>query len=295
MMASQSTYQESSQPTAAWVKTFRRQWPIYALNIVLLIILILPFYWTIISSLKPEQDIVTYPPRFVPNTWTLEHYVKLLVKPDARIMIWNSLLIAFGTVGIVSFCSTLAGFVVAKIEFPGRKFLFALIIMAMLLPFQSIVVPLFLEMKFFRLINTRLALVLISSTFQLPLGLLIMKNAFAALPGEMMESAQIDGCSYIQAFWRIMLPNVKIGIATVAIFTSATVWNDFLPALVFMTTKDKYTLPVGLSMSYQPPFQVYWGPVMALSVITFVPTLILFLFTQRYFIAGVSAGALSAE
>jgi multiple sugar transport system permease protein len=294
-MTNQPVHQSSPRLTAPWLKTFRQRWHVYALNLVLLLILILPFYWTIISSLKPEQDIVTYPPRFTPNPWTLEHYMKLLAKPDARIMIWNSLLIALGTVCLVSFCATLAGFAVAKIEFLGRKFLFALIIMAMLLPFQSIVVPLFLEMKFFRLINTRLALILISSTFQLPLGLLIMKNAFAALPVEMIESAQIDGCSYFQAFLRILLPNVKIGIATVAIFTSATVWNDFLPALVFMTTKSKYTLPVGLSMSYQPPFQVYWGPVMSLSVITFVPTLILFLFTQRYFIAGVSAGALSAE
>ncbi len=225
---------------------------------------------------------------------TLEHYAKLLANPDTRIMIWNSLLVALGTVCLVSFCAATAGLAVAKIEFSGRKFLcpdhygYAVAL-------QSIVLPLFLEMKFFRLLNTCLALVLISSTFQLPLGLLIMKNSFAALPRELMESAQIDGCSYAQAFWRIMLPNVKIGIATVAIFTSATVWNDFLPALVFMTTKNKYTLPVGLSMSYQPPFQVYWGPVMALSVMTFVPTLLLFLFTQRYFIAGVSAGALSAE
>lgn len=294
-MMSQPVHQKTPRATAQWQKTLARQWPVYALNLILILILILPFYWTIISSLKPEQDIVTYPPRFTPNPWTLTHYAKLLAKPDARVMIWNSLLVAFGAVGLVSFCATMAGFAVAKIDFGGRKFLFALIIMAMLLPFQSIVVPLFLEMKFFRLINTRLALVFISATFQLPLGLLIMKNAFAALPGELMESAQIDGCSYPQAFLRIMLPNVKIGIATVAIFTSATVWNDFLPALVFMTTKSKYTLPVGLSMSYQPPFQVYWGPVMALSVITFVPTLILFLFTQRYFIAGVSAGALSAE
>ena len=294
-MTPQPVHQTIPRLPAQWVKTFRRRWHIYGLNLILLFVLILPFYWTIISSLKPEQDIVTYPPRFTPNPCTLEHYGKLLTNPDTRIMIWNSLLVAVGTVCLVSFCATTAGFAVAKIEFSGRKFLFALIIMAMLLPFQSIVVPIFLEMKFFRLLNTRLALVLISSTFQLPLGLLIMKNAFAALPRELMESAQIDGCSYVQAFWRIMLPNVKIGIATVAIFTSATVWNDFLPALVFMTTKNKYTLPVGLSMSYQPPFQVYWGPVMALSVITFVPTLILFLFTQRYFIAGVSAGALSAE
>jgi multiple sugar transport system permease protein len=291
----QQYIQQPARATARWMKTLRRQWYIYALNLLLLLVLIMPFYWTMISSFKKEQDIVTYPPGFIPKPWTLEQYAKLLANPDSRIMIWNSLLIAIGTVGLVCVCATLAGFAVAKIGFPGRKLLFALIIMAMLLPFQSMVVPLFLEMKFFRLVNTRLALILISSTFQLPLGLLIMKNAFAALPGEMIESAQIDGCSYFQAFWNILLPNVKIGIATVAIFTSATVWNDFLPALVFMTTKNKYTLPVGLSMSYQPPFQVYWGPVMSLSVITFVPTLILFLFTQRYFIAGVSAGALSAE
>ena len=294
-MTPQAAHHQTQRATASWRKTLRRRWHIYVLNVLLVLVLILPFYWTLISSLKPEQDIVTSPPRFTPDPWTLEHYTKLLGNPDVRIMFGNSLLIALGTVCLVSFCATTAGFAVAKIEFGGRKFLFALIIMAMLLPFQSIVVPLFLEMKFFRLLNTRLALVLISSTFQLPLALLIMKNAFAALPAELMESAQLDGCSYPQAFWSIMLPNAKIGLASVAIFTSATVWNDFLPALVFMTTKSKYTLPVGLSMSYQPPFQVYWGPVMALSVITFVPTLLLFLFAQRYFIAGVSAGALSAE
>lgn len=270
-------------------------WHIYVLNLAFLLMIILPFYWTIISSVKKDADIVIYPPSFTPDPLTFEHFINIFTNPNSRIMIWNSFIIAAGTVFLVCVCATMAGFGVAKLNFPGRKLLFAAIIMAMLLPFQAVIVPLFLEMKFFRLVNTRLALILISSTFQLPLGLLIMRNAFAALPVEMMESAQIDGCNPFQAFFRVMLPNVKIGIATVAIFTSSTVWNEFLPALIFMTTKDKYTLPVGLSMSYQPPFQVYWGPVMALSVITFVPTLILFLFTQRYFISGVSAGALSAE
>ena len=274
---------------------FLKHWYIYVLNLAFLLMIILPFYWTIISSVKKDADIVTYPPGFIPDPLTFEHFINIFTNPNSRIMIWNSFLIAAGTVCLVCVCATMAGFGVARIRFPGRKLLFAAIIMAMLLPFQAVIVPLFLEMKFFRLINTHLALIFISSTFQLPLGLLIMKNAFSSLPAEMMESAQIDGCNYFQAFLKVMLPNVKIGIATVAIFTSAQVWNEFLPALIFMTTKDKYTLPVGLSMSYQPPFQVYWGPVMALSVITFVPTLILFLFTQRYFISGVSAGALSAE
>jgi len=289
-IASQPDYQVTRR-AMQWRRVSRQQWPIYGMNGLLLLALLLPFYWTIISSLKREEDIVTYPPRFVPNPWTLEHYTRLLTDPGTHVMIKNSFLIVLGTVCLVSVCATTAGFAIAKINFRGRKCLFALIIMAMLLPFQSIVVPLFLEMNLLGLVNTRLALILTSATLQLPLGLLIMKNAFDALPVELMEAAQLDGCNYVQMFWRIMVPNVKAGLATVVVLTSATVWNEFLPALVFMTTKDKYTLSIGLGLSET----ILSGPMVALSVITFVPMLILFLFAQRYFMAGVSSGILSAE
>lgn len=270
-------------------------WYVYGFNLLFLVVIILPFYWTVISSLKQETDIVTVPPNFIPNPFTFEHYLKLLANPDIQIMIWNSFVVALGTVVLVCICSAMAAFPIARMRFPARKSLFILIIMAMLLPFQALIVPLFLEMRFFQLLNSYWALILISTTFQLPLGLLIMRNAFAAIPKEIQECAYIDGCNPLQVFIKVMLPNVKIGLATVAIFTSSAVWNDFLPALIFMTTKDMYTLPVGLTMQYQPPFYIYWGPVMALSVITFIPTLILFIYTRRFFLSGVTAGALSAE
>ncbi|MCG8453217.1 MAG: carbohydrate ABC transporter permease [Spirochaetales bacterium] len=274
---------------------------LYLLNTLMGILMLFPFYWTIINALKPRENIITNPPIFYPKGFTTEHFARIFSIPSKLgeihylPMMKNSLFI--GTAGTMGVCivAALTGYALSVKEFPGRKAVFYLVLSAMLIPFQALLVPLFSEMNLLGLVDNHLSLILIYITFFQPLGMFIMKNSFDTIPKAMYESARIEGCGDYQIFQRIALPNVKMGLGTVAVFTSAAVWNEFLMALIFMTSQSKFTLPVGLAFSHQPPFDINWGLISAVSVLTFLPTIMLFIGLRKYFISGVTAGAISAE
>lgn len=274
---------------------------IYGLNLFFGALMIVPFYWTIVNSIKQRGDIITYPPRFLPSPATWEHYARIFSAPlkSGQInylpMMANSLILGAAVTLGVCLIAAMAGFAFSLRAFPGRKLAFYLILSSMLVPFQALLIPLFTEMNGLGLVDKKASLFLIYATFFLPLGMFIMKNTFGAIPGALYESAKIEGCSEWGVFFRVALPNAKMGLGTVAVFTSAAVWNEFLMSLIFMTSQENYTLPVGLAFSHQPPFDIDWGRICAVSVITFLPTVILFIGLRKYFISGVTAGALSAE
>lgn len=273
----------------------------YVINGIVAVVMLFPFYWTIVTSVKSREHIISYPPVFYPRGFTVENYVRAFSVPEVtgRInylrMMGNSLFL--GVVATLGVCvsAALAGFAYSYKEFPGRKLSFYLVLSAMLIPFQALLVPLFGEMNSLGLIDNKASLILVYVTFFQPLGMFIMKNSFDSVPRELYESAWIEGCGDMRVFAHVAMPNVKMGLSTVAVFTSAYVWNEFLMALIFMTSRKNFTLPVGLAFSHQPPFEINWGMITTISVLTFVPTVVLFLFLRRTFISGVTAGALSAE
>jgi ABC-type glycerol-3-phosphate transport system permease component len=263
--------------------------------------MIIPFYWTIVNSIKVRDEIITYPPRMVPSVPTWEHYQRIFSVPvksgeiNYLPMMMNSLILGITVTLGICIVASMAGYAISLRDFPGRKAAFYLILSSMLIPFQALLIPLFTEMNALALVDRKLSLWLIYMTFFMPLGMFIMKNTFAGIPGALYESARIEGCSEWAVFFRIALPNAKMGMGTVAVLTSASVWNEFLMSLIFMTSQKNYTLPVGLAFSHQPPFDIDWGRICAVSVVTFLPTIALFIGLKKYFISGVTAGALSAE
>ncbi len=274
---------------------------VFSVNLLIAIIFVIPFFWTVSTSFKPRQEAVLYPPQALPAQPTLHYYEKIFF-PDVESgdldyvrMIVNSAALGFVGTVVTCFLSALAGYAFSIRKFRGRNIFFYIILAAMLIPYQALLVPLFSEMNSLRLIDNPLCLLLIYITFFQPLGIFIMKNTFSAVPKALHESAQMDGVGEWTIFSRIYLPNAGIGLVTVAVFTSAAIWNEFLMALVFMISQKNYTLPVGLNFSFQPPFQIEWGQMSAISVILFIPTITIFIALRKYFIQGVTAGALSAE
>ena len=188
--------------------------------------------------------------------------------------------------------STLAGYGFSRFSFPGKSVLFILILATLMIPFQSILVPLFLILTRLKLHNTLFGLALVYITFQLPFGIFIMRNTFDTVPREMEEAALLDGCSALSLLYRVMLGIVRPGIITVGIYAFLNSWNEFLAALIFMTKESRFTLPILLTSVRSGYYgTIDWGALQAGVTITILPCIILFLLLQRYYVAGLMGGA----
>jgi multiple sugar transport system permease protein len=240
-----------------------------------------PIAWTALSSVKPaaEANLPPLPP------WPtfgagVGHYAG------------NSLTVAVATAAVTAVVSLLGGYGFSRFRFPGRNALFVLVIATIMIPFQSILTPLFLLLTRLGLQNTLTGLVLIYVTLQLPFSIFMMRNAFDAVPREIEEAARIDGAGSLQLLARVMLPLVFPGVVTVALFAFLAAWNEFLAALILLSDQDKFTLPILMTAVRSGRFgAVNWGAVQAGVTVMMVPCLLLFLALQRFYIRGLTAGA----
>lgn len=199
---------------------------------------------------------------------------------------------AVGTAGLTIIVSTLAGYGFSRFRFPLKGLVFVLILATIMVPFQSILTPLFLLLAKMGLQNTLIGLVLIYSTLQLPFSVFMMRNAFDAVPREIEEAARIDGVKGIRMLVQVMGPLVLPGVVTVGLFAFLNAWNEFLAALVLLTDQSKFTLPVLMTAVRSGRFgSIDWGAVQAGVTVMMIPCLILFLILQRSYIRGLTAGA----
>jgi multiple sugar transport system permease protein len=204
----------------------------------------------------------------------------------------NSLAVSAATVAVSVVISLLAGYGFSRFHFPFKNTLFVMIISSVMIPFQSILTPLFLILTKLGLQNTLTGIVLIYVTLQLPFSIFMMRNAFDAVPKEIEDAARVDGASVFAVLYRIMLPLVLPGVATVAIFAFLASWNEFLAALILLTDQNKYTLPVLMAAVRSGQFgTIDWGAVQSGVTLMMAPCLLLFLLLQRYYIRGLTAGA----
>jgi len=203
--------------------------------------------------------------------------------------------VALGTAAGTILLCTLGGYGFSRFSFPGKNVLFVLILITLMIPFQSILTPLYLVIRILHLQNTLTGLTLVYITFQIPFGIFVMRNVFEGVPKEIEEAALIDGCSEWSVLYRVMLTIVLPGIVTIGLFAFLNSWNEFLAALIFMTDSSKFTLPVLLLNATNGQFgSIDLGAVQAGVVVTMVPCLILFLILQRYYVNGLAAGAIKA-
>ena len=256
---------------------------------------VFPLYLTVAQSLKPPIEAAATPPTLFPHGLSLQNYANLNGFGGSLSIgehVLNSLLVALGTsVGTV-LLATLAGYGFARLRFPGSGLLFLAMLAAFMIPFQAVITPLYVVLHVIGLSNSLVGLTLVYITFQLPFGLFLMRNSFAALPSDLEESAQLDGCSLLATLWRVMLPLAVPGVVTTALFSFFASWNEFFAALILITDQSKFTLPVTLSILQTGQLgTIDWGVLEAGVVLSAAPCLVLFLLLQRYYVGGLLSGA----
>ncbi len=266
----------------------RRSWALfllYAGALAAVAVTIAPFVWMVLSSVKPESEILQFPPQWLPTEWTTTHYRALFEKVDFLTNFKNSFIIASALSVTTVLVNSLAGFVFAKYRFPGRERFFALLVATMMIPGQVTMIPVFMLLKWLGLLNSYLGLIIPGSASVF--AIFLMRQFMMGVPDSILEAARMDGCSEWRIFWQIMLPLAMPAVATLTIFTFMSAWNDFLWALIVMLDESMYTLPVALA-SLLGQHGAEWGLLMAGSVVTIVPVLLVFLAMQRHYIRGIS-------
>jgi multiple sugar transport system permease protein len=262
-------------------------------SLLFTILFLMPIVWSVANSFKPAAEALANPVALFSKAFSLENYRRLEnVGAGWYVYATNSVLIALGTIALTVSISVPAGYGFSKFRFPGQSLIFVVVMATMMIPFQSILTPLFLILKFLRLQNNLLGLVLIYTTFQLPFSIFMMRNAFDAIPGALIEAARIDGASQWTLIRRIMMPLALPGVATVAMFAFLNSWNEFLAALIFLSDQNKFTLPIMLVNVSSGIYGIIdWGALQAGITVTMVPCILLFLALQRYYVRGLTTGA----
>lgn len=204
----------------------------------------------------------------------------------------NSLLVALAATLATVVLSTFAGYGFARLRFPGSNLLFFAALATFMIPFQAIITPLYLVLDRLGLQNSLVGLAAVYTTFQLPFGLFLMRNSFAAVPPSLEEAAMIDGCGLPRAIYRVSLPVAVPGLITTALLTFFACWNEFFAALILVTDQDKFTLPVSLTVLSMGNYgTVNWGVLQAGVAVTIIPCIAIYLLLQKYYVGGLLSGA----
>lgn len=263
--------------------------------IILSIISVGPFLWLISTAMKsPDEDIFSVKPEFIPAHPTFENFIGVWHKVPFDAYIWNSIIVAVFTIILNLVISSLAAYPLARMNFKGKNFVFYAILSTIMVPFQVIMIPVYLMTLRLNLVDSvsniagfaGLILPFAVNAF----GIFLMRQAFLTIPKELEEAAVIDGCNVFDIWWKVMIPLVKPALATLAIFTFVGAWSEFLWPSIVLTKQEMYTLPVGIN-HLQGVFSANWRYIAAGAIISTIPILVLFLALQRYFIGGTTQGA----
>jgi multiple sugar transport system permease protein len=275
----------TSMPALAW----------WVVCVCLAVLFLYPLVVMLSMALKGPLEQSQIPPTLLPHVPTLGNFTHLASVQGLNVFgnLLNSVLVTLSATVLTVIVATLAGYALARARFPGSNIVFFAILATFMIPFQAIITPLFMVMKTLGLDNSLVGLTIVYVTFNLPFGLFIMRNSFAAVPGTLEEAALVDGCGILQALRHIMLPIVAPGVITTALLTFFASWNEFFAALILITDQSKFTLPVTLTLVTSGQFgTVNWGALEAGVALTIVPCLVIYLLLQRYYVSGMLNGAL---
>jgi ABC-type glycerol-3-phosphate transport system permease component len=264
---------------------------LYSLLAVVAALALVPFLWGVSTSLKPVPQIYSFPPVLIPGPITLEHYLRA-DEFGLLLGLKNSTIVATGTVLLTITVSSLAAYSLARLHFRGARVFMVVMLVTMMVPELVNVVPVYIIMSRIGLRDTYWALIIMHSVISLPLATWVIKAFFETVPTEIEDAAMIDGCTRVQALVRVMLPLAQPGIATAALLTFVTSWNEFILAVTLISSQQLRTLPVAIYSSLGEWF-VEWGPLTATATIAILPVVALFVVLQRRFISGLTAGAVN--
>jgi multiple sugar transport system permease protein len=247
-----------------------------------------PLLWMLSASFMSAGEATTFPPHLVPHAPTLNEYRQLFTRLNIGRAFFSSTLVSVGVTILSLFFNSMAGYAFAKLRFGGRERIFGILLSALVIPAQVGMLPLFLLLKQLHLVNTYWGVIIpgLASVF----GIFLIRQFMLSIPQELLEAARIDGAGELRIYWSIVMPLARPILATLAIFTFMTTWNDFMWPLIVLTDQSRYTLPVSIASLVGEHAQDV-ELMMAGSVVTVLPVLALFLFLQRYYIAGLMVGS----
>lgn len=259
---------------------------IYLLLIVIAFLMLIPFVWMISASFKMNKDVFTFPVQWIPANPRPQNYIDIWTKIPLLTFVKNTAFLTVVVTVLQVVTSSFAAYAFAKLNFKGKNVLFLGYIATIALPWQAYMVPQFMMMRSWHLNNTHLAIICLQAFSAF--GVFMMKQFYEGIPTELCEAARIDGMTEYQIWYKIMVPLSKPALSTLTIFTFVNTWNDFLGPLIYLTTESKKTLQLGLRM-FISQFGSEYGLIMAASVLSLIPVLIVFLSLQKFFVEGVAA------
>ncbi len=262
---------------------------VYVLFTIIVLLIVFPLLWMVYSSFKQGWDIARNP-YALPTKPSLANYQEAWTKGNFALYFFNSVIVSGPAVLGLLLISSVGAFAFARLDFWGKKVLFGYLIIGIMIPGFTVLIPTFLVMSVMHLINSRFALYFTYWSW-CSVAILILRAFFYALPEELIQAAKIDGCTTFGTFWRIALPLTTSGIATVALFYFVIYWNDFIWPLILLREDAKNTIPLGL-MNFRGQFSVNWGGQLAALTIALLPPLVFYMFFQSKFVNAVTAGAL---
>jgi multiple sugar transport system permease protein len=258
---------------------------LYTVVIIGLLVFFVPVYYMVSTSVKAEEEVLAIPVHWIPEQFKPTNYPEAFQVAAFGRYFFNSVVVAVVVVLTTLFFCALAGYGFAKFSFPGKRICFLFVLSTLMIPFQVLLIPLYVVVYYFGWTNSYAGLIVPGAISAF--GVFLMRQACLTLPDELLDAARIDGCSEIGIFLRIALPLLKPALASLAILTFLGSWNNFLWPLIVVTDGDLFTLPVGMTVFQQPLRAPYWTYIMAVSTVATLPVVLVFVALQRYFIEGV--------
>ncbi len=259
---------------------------LYIVLIALALVMLVPFAWMLSASFKLDKDVFVFPIQWIPANPRWQNYVDIWNKIPLAKFVTNTAKLTVIVTFLQLLTSSFAAYAFAKLDFKGKDILFLAYIATIAVPWQVYMVPQFMMMRSMGLADTHLAIICLQAFSAF--GVFMMKQFYEGIPTELCEAARIDGMNEYQIWYKIMLPLSKPSLSTLTIFTFVNTWNDFLGPLIYLTTESKKTLQLGLRM-FISQFGSEYGLIMAASVLSLIPVLVVFLSLQKYFVEGVAA------
>lgn len=259
----------------------------YTLLSLGLLVVVLPFAYMVSSSLKPQAFVFEMPPRFIPSQITLNNYTRALQTDNFDRYFLNSLVVAIATTGTTVLVSSLLAYAFGRMEFAGKRLLFAMLLLGMMIPPVMLIIPQFIIAKELHLLNSLAGLIVVYVAMNLSLQTYLLTGFFKTIPQDLIDAALIDGAGQWSIFWRIMMPLSRSGLAVTVIFTFLYSWDEFPWAHVAIKETSRRTLPIAIAL-FQNQHLTAWGQVFAASLMALLPVVAVYVIFQRYFVAGIA-------
>jgi raffinose/stachyose/melibiose transport system permease protein len=251
--------------------------------------MVIPILVAFLGAFKTNADL-TNAPFSLPTVWHWENLANVLSQGVFWQALENSLIVTIATVVLLLVAACPASFVFARMVFRGREVAFNIVLIGLLLPFTMVILPLYITLRSLDLLNTLWAVILPQAAFALPTTILILRNFFRAIPGELEDATYIDGGTHIDFFWRVLLPLARPALAVIILLNAVYSWNNFLLPLIVLNDASLWTVPLGI-MQFQGEHATDWASIMAYVSLMMIPALVFYLFAERQLIAGLTAGA----